>query len=51
MSYLDPYEITASTTPPPRQAEQSFDQELSDVVSQLNSFWSGFKKQASTQHP
>ena len=44
MNFLDTYEITGSNTPP-RQPEQSLNEEVTQVIGQLGRFWGGFRKQ------
>ncbi|THV02394.1 hypothetical protein K435DRAFT_775592, partial [Dendrothele bispora CBS 962.96] len=47
MNFLDPYDITAgSSTPPPNQPDRSLNEEVTQVIGQLNSFWGSFKKQS-----
>ncbi|KAK0461222.1 uncharacterized protein EV420DRAFT_1530952 [Desarmillaria tabescens] len=50
MNFLDPYDISAAgtSTPPPRQPEQSLNEEVTQVIGQLNRFWGGFRKQSQT---
>jgi hypothetical protein len=51
MSFLDPYDITnpGAITPPVNSlAEKSLNEEVSQVVGQLGSWWGGFKKQSQT---
>ncbi|KAF8897080.1 hypothetical protein CPB84DRAFT_1681853 [Gymnopilus junonius] len=48
MNFLDPYDITRSTTPnPANQPEQpSLNEEVNQVIGQLGRFWGGFRKQS-----
>ncbi|CAL1707756.1 unnamed protein product [Somion occarium] len=48
MNFLDTYDISTPTTPPAetQQAEQSLNEEVTQVVGQLSRFWGGFRKQS-----
>ncbi|KAH9485006.1 hypothetical protein JR316_0001910 [Psilocybe cubensis] len=49
MNFLDPLDITRSTTPNPNQPEQpSLNEEVNQVIGQLGRFWGGFRKQSQT---
>lgn len=45
MNFLDTYDVAGSTTPT-QEPEQSFNEEVSQVIGQLGRFWGGFRKQA-----
>lgn len=60
MSFLDPYDIanTGTSTPPINpHPEKSLNDEVSQVMGQLGSWWGGFKRQVrdmlviSSKHP
>ncbi|KAJ7072199.1 hypothetical protein C8F01DRAFT_1102919 [Mycena amicta] len=43
-SFLDPYDLTSGT--PPRQSDQSLEQEVSQAIGQVGRLWGAFRKQS-----
>ena len=55
MNFLDPYDVTTTaartdTPPPGAQPDKSLNEEVSQVLGQLGSFWGGFRKQVSATY-
>ncbi|KAL0573523.1 hypothetical protein V5O48_008428 [Marasmius crinis-equi] len=49
MNFLDPYDITATTTntpPPENPNEPSLNEEVTQVITSFNRFWGGFRQQS-----
>lgn len=50
MNYVDAIDVSGNNTPPVNTEQppaQTFNEEVSEVIGHLNSFWGGFRKQAS----
>ena len=50
MNYVDAIDVSGVNTPPVNSEQpsaQTLNEEVSEVIGQLNSFWGGFRKQAS----
>ncbi|EPQ57337.1 hypothetical protein GLOTRDRAFT_137686 [Gloeophyllum trabeum ATCC 11539] len=45
MNFFDSYDVPGTATPPPA-AQQSLNEEVSEVMGQLRGFWGGFRKQS-----
>ena len=48
MNYVDAIDLSGVNTPPPNAEEpsaQTLNEEVTQVLGQLNSFWGGFRKQ------
>lgn len=50
MNYVDAIEVSGTNTPSANSEQpsaQTLNEEVNEVLGQLNSFWGGFRKQAS----
>ena len=50
MNYVDTIDVSGVNTPPANSEQpsaQTLNEEVNEVIGQLNSFWGGFRKQAS----
>jgi len=50
MNYVDAIDVSGNNTPPVNAEQppaQTLNEEVSEVIGRLNSFWGGFRKQAS----
>lgn len=54
MNYVDAIDVSGEATPPANSEHptaQTLNEEVNEVIGQLNSFWGGFRKQASPTAP